>query len=53
MRNAHDKGSSCGAPDIDEALAQMGESFDIAREDLDRLLQYAEASALRRQARSS
>ncbi|SFD34787.1 CBS domain-containing membrane protein [Bosea sp. CRIB-10] len=41
------------APDIDEALAQMGESFDIAREDLDRLLQYAEASAMRRQARSS
>ncbi|HCB37268.1 MAG TPA: hypothetical protein DEP66_03435 [Acidimicrobiaceae bacterium] len=41
------------APDIDEALAQMGDSFDIAREDLDRLLQYAEASAMRRQARSS
>ncbi len=41
------------APDIDEALAQMGDSFDIAREDLDRLLHYAEASALKRQARSS
>jgi CBS domain-containing membrane protein len=41
------------APDIDEALAQMGESFDIAREDLDRLLQYAEASAMRRQAQNS
>jgi CBS-domain-containing membrane protein len=33
--------------------AQMGDSFDIARDDLDRLLQYAEASAMRRQARSS
>lgn len=39
--------------DIDEALAQMGETFDIARDDLDRLLQYAEASAARRQASSS
>ncbi|HEV7335123.1 MAG TPA: HPP family protein [Bosea sp. (in: a-proteobacteria)] len=39
--------------DIDEALAQMGDSFDIAREDLDLLLQYAEASAMRRQALSS
>ncbi len=39
--------------DIDEALAQMGETFDIAREDLDRLLQYAEASAARRQASNS
>jgi CBS domain-containing membrane protein len=46
-------GTALSAPDIDEALAQMGESFDIAREDLDRLLHYAEASALRRQARSS
>lgn len=39
--------------DIDEALTQMGESFDIARDDLDRLLQYAEASAARRQASNS
>jgi len=39
--------------DIDEALAQMGESFDIAREDLDRLLEYAETHAARRQARVS
>lgn len=39
--------------DIDEALAQMGETFDIARDDLDRLLQYAEANAARRQARAS
>ena len=39
--------------DIDEALAQMGESFDIARDDLDRLLEYAEANAARRQARAS
>lgn len=39
------------APDFDEALAQMGESFDIAREDLDRRLQYAEAKAMRRQPR--
>ncbi|MBN9471267.1 MAG: HPP family protein [Bosea sp.] len=36
--------------DIDEALAQMGDSLDIAREDLDLLLQYAEANAMRRQA---
>ena len=36
--------------DIDGALAQMGDSFDIAREDLDLLLQYAEANAMRRQA---
>jgi CBS domain-containing membrane protein len=39
--------------DIDEALEQMGESFDIARNDLDRLLEYAEANAARRQARAS
>jgi CBS domain-containing membrane protein len=39
--------------DVDEALAQMGETFDIARDDLDRLLQYAEANAARRQARAS
>lgn len=39
--------------DIDEALTQMGESFDIARNDLDRLLQYAEANAARRQASNS
>lgn len=39
--------------DIDEALAQMGETFDIARDDLDRLLQYAEANAARRQASAS
>lgn len=39
--------------DIDEALVQMGESFDIAREDLDRLLEYAEANAARRQAQAS
>ena len=41
------------AADIDEALSQMGETFDIARDDLDRLLQYAEANAARRQARTS
>jgi CBS domain-containing membrane protein len=45
--------AALSARDIDEALVQMGESFDIARDDLDRLLQYAEASAARRQARSS
>lgn len=39
--------------DIDEALAQMGESLDINRDDLDRLLHYAEVNAARRQARSS
>lgn len=45
--------ATLSAKDIDEALAQMGESFDIARDDLDRLLQYAEASAARRQASNS
>lgn len=44
---------SFSAADIDDALAQMGETFDIARDDLDRLLQYAEANAARRQARAS
>jgi CBS domain-containing membrane protein len=34
--------------DIDRALAEAGESFDIAREDLDALLQRAEAHARRR-----
>lgn len=36
--------------DIDAAVAQMGETLDISREDLDRLLRYAEANAARRQA---
>jgi CBS domain-containing membrane protein len=45
--------ASLSPKDIDEALEQMGESFDIARDDLDRLLQYAEANAARRQALSS
>jgi CBS-domain-containing membrane protein len=31
----------------------MGESLDINRDDLDRLLHYAEVNAARRQARSS
>lgn len=44
---------SFSSRDIDDALEQMGETFDIAREDLDRLLQYAEASAARRQASNS
>lgn len=44
---------SFSARDIDDALEQMGETFDIARDDLDRLLQYAEASAARRQASNS
>lgn len=35
--------------DIAVALAEMGESFDIATEDLEALLQRAEAAALRRQ----
>ncbi len=39
--------------DIDEAVAQMGESLDISRDDLDRLLRYAEVNAARRQARNS
>ncbi|KRE15022.1 hypothetical protein ASE63_17405 [Bosea sp. Root381] len=41
------------AADIDDALEQMGETFDIARDDLDRLLAYAEANAARRQAQAS
>lgn len=45
--------ASFSPKDIDDALAQMGETFDIARDDLDRLLQYAEASAARRQASNS
>lgn len=36
--------------DIDRALEEMGESFDIAEADLDALLQRAEAHALKRQA---
>ena len=39
--------------DIDEALVQMGESLDINRDDLDRLLHYAEGNAARRQAGGS
>jgi CBS domain-containing membrane protein len=35
--------------DIDRALAEIGETFDIAREDLDDLLSRAEGHALRRQ----
>jgi CBS domain-containing membrane protein len=37
--------------DIDAALAESGEPFDIAREDLDRLLRRAELAALERTAR--
>lgn len=37
-----------GAEDIDHALAEMGEAFDVAREDLDHLFAHAEAHARRR-----
>lgn len=46
-------GAAFSPVDLDEALVQMGESLDINRDDLDRLLHYAEANAARRQARSS
>lgn len=41
------------AADIDEALQQMGESFDIARADLERLLEQAELNAHQRRLRST
>ncbi|MDH7793957.1 MULTISPECIES: HPP family protein [unclassified Beijerinckia] len=41
------------AADIDEALQQMGESFDIARTDLERLLEQAEVNAHKRRLRST
>lgn len=41
------------AADIDEALQQMGESFDIARADLERLLEQAELNAHKRRLRST
>lgn len=37
-----------GAPDVDAALADLGETFDIDREDLDRLLRQVEHRALMR-----
>jgi CBS domain-containing membrane protein len=51
---ARDKPEAAFSPsDIDEALTQMGETLDISRSDLDRLLHYAENNAARRQARPS
>ncbi len=47
---ARDKPAGFTPSDIDEALAQMGETLDISRSDLDRLLHYAESNAARRQA---
>lgn len=41
------------AADIDEALQQMGESFDIARADLERLLEQAELNAQKRRLRTT